>query len=111
MSKRWTLFLGLLAICGLVACRSTAAPTLEPAATATQAKAEPTATATQAKVEPTATQAQATATSAPTATLAAASKPAATPTPPWQIPGIQESDWTRGAGDAGLVIVEYSDFQ
>jgi hypothetical protein len=100
MSKRWTLFLGLLAICGLVACRSAATPTLEPVATATQAK-----------VEPTATQAQATATSAPTATLAAASKSAATPTPPWQIPGIKESDWTKGADDAGLVIVEYSDFQ
>jgi hypothetical protein len=102
MSKRWTLFLGLLVICGLVACRSTATPTLEPAATATQAKVE--ATATQAKAEPTATP-------APTTTPAAASEPAAVATPPWQIPGIEEGDWTKGAEDAGLVIVEYSDFQ
>ena len=100
MSKRWILLLGLLATCGLVACRSTATPTLEPAATATQAKLEPTAT----QVKPTATP-------APTATLATASGPAAAPTPPWQIPGIREDDWTKGSEDAGLVIVEYSDFQ
>lgn len=110
MSKRWIFLLGLLAVCGLVACQSTDAPTLEPEATAppkataTEAKA----TATEVKVEATATQAQK---SAPTVKPATGSKPEATPMPPWQIPEVRESDWTKGADDAGLVIVEYSDYQ
>jgi hypothetical protein len=104
MSKRWILLMGLLAVCGLVACQSAATPTLEPAATATQ----PEATATEAKDEPAPTQVQK---SAPTATLAAASEPGAAPTPAWQIPELQDSDWTKGAEDAGLIIVEYSDYQ
>jgi hypothetical protein len=86
---------GLLALCALVACKATEAPTLEPAATATVPKA--TATLAQKSV--------------PTATLAAASKPGATPTPPWQIPELQESDWVKGGVNAGLVLVEYSDYQ
>jgi hypothetical protein len=104
MSKRWILFLGLLVVCGLVACRPTDAPTLEPEATAPQPKA----TATEPKVQATATLAKK---SAPTATLSTASKPGATPTPSWQIPGVGDNDWTKGSDDAGLVIVEYSDYQ
>jgi hypothetical protein len=34
-----------------------------------------------------------------------------TPTPPWQIPGIQPDDWVKGGSEAGLTLVEYSDFQ
>jgi hypothetical protein len=104
MSKRWIPFLALLAICGLVACRSAATPTLEPAATATMPKAQATAT----EVEPTATTAQE---SAPTTTPATVAKAEARPTPAWQIPEIREGDWTKGSEDAGLVIVEYSDYQ
>ena len=109
MSKRWMNLLGLLAICGLVACRSADAPTLEQEATATQSREtapQPTATATQAAA--TATVAQK---SAPTATPAAASEPGAEQMPPWQIPELRESDWAKGAEDAGLVLVEYSDYQ
>ena len=102
MSKRWMILVGLLAICGLVACQSADAPTLEPEATAPQ----PTATATQAAA--TATVAQK---SAPTATPSPASEPGAESTPPWQIPELRESDWAKGAEDAGLVLVEYSDYQ
>jgi hypothetical protein len=102
MSKRWILLLGLLAVCGLVACKATEAPTLEPEATVAQP------TATRIEVAATATQAQK---NVPTATSATASKPKAVATPPWQIPTLQESDWTKGAEDAGLVLVEYSDFQ
>ena len=94
MSKRWMNLLGLLAICGLVACRSADAPTLEPEATATQSREtapQPTATATQA--------------------AATASEPGAEQMPPWQIPELRESDWAKGAEDAGLVLVEYSDYQ
>lgn len=102
MSKRWVLLLGVLALCGLVACQSTAAPTGETASTATL----PVATATEVKAEATATGVQK---SASTATPAP--KPGATPTPPWQIPEVRDSDWSTGAEDAGLVIVEYSEFQ
>jgi hypothetical protein len=102
MSKRWVPFLTLLAICGLVACRSAATPTVEPSPTVAQVRV-PTATATVAqKSEPT---------PAPTATPSGASEPAPAPTPPWQIPTVRETDWTKGAQDAGLVIVEYSDYQ
>jgi len=104
MSRRWVLLLGLLAVCGLVACRSAATPTLEPEATATRPKA----TATEVKAQATATVAQK---SAATATPAAVSKPGVTPTPAWQIPEVREGEWTKGSDDAGLVIVEYSDYQ
>ena len=102
MSKRWVLLLGLLAVCGLVACQSTAAPTRESAATATR----PLATATEAKAEATATEVQK---SASTATPAP--KSGAAPMPPWQIPEVRDGEWTKGADDAGLVLVEYSEFQ
>ena len=109
MSKRWILLLGLLAVCGLVACGAPEAPTLEPEATATQSReTAPQPTATKAKAAATATLAQK---NAPTATPAPASKPGAVPTPSWQIPVLQESDWTKGGEDAGLVLVEYSDYQ
>jgi hypothetical protein len=107
MSKRWIPFLSLLAICGLVACQSAATPTLAPTAT------QPSVTAAQATA--TAPQAIATATkaqeSAPTVTPATVSKAEARPTPSWQIPEVRESDWTEGSEEAGLVIVEYADFQ
>jgi hypothetical protein len=110
MSKRWILLLGLLAVCGLVACRSTDAPTPEPEATAPPkaTATEGKATATEVKAEATATQAQE---SRPAAKPATESKPEATPTPAWQIPEVREGEWTKGADDAGLVIVEYSDYQ
>jgi hypothetical protein len=60
-------------------------PTATPAATATSVPAAPTAT-TEAVAE-------------------------AETEPPWQIPVVSETDWTKGAEGAGLVVVEYSDFQ
>lgn len=104
----------------LAACRSPATSTPELAATATAEVAtkapQPTATP-----EPT-TAEQPTAAPDPTATPRAVptptaaqqtegSKPAPTPTRPWQIPQIREEDWVKGGAEAGLVIVEYSDFQ
>jgi hypothetical protein len=42
----------------------------------------------------------------------ARAKPSPTPTQPWQLPKIQPDDWAKGGGaDAGLTLVEYSDFQ
>jgi hypothetical protein len=55
--------------------------------------------------------AKATGSPTPKAASTATSMPAATPTPPWQIPQIQASDWVRGGADAGLTLVEYSDLQ
>jgi cell division septation protein DedD len=99
----------LLAICGLVACRSAATPTLAPtAAQSSETARQPEATATPPQAEATATKAQE---SAPTATPATVSKAEARPTPAWQIPEVRESEWTKGSEDAGLVIVEYSDYQ
>jgi hypothetical protein len=39
------------------------------------------------------------------------SKPQPTPTVEWQIPRIGEKEWGKGNPQAGLVLVEYSDFQ
>ncbi len=77
-------------------------PTRPPADTPTAAPTNtspPTSppTATPAQVEPTPTTAQ--------------DNPPPTPTPPWQIPGVQDNDWTKGGENAGLIIVEYADFQ
>jgi hypothetical protein len=83
--------LGFWMVVGLVACQS---PT--PQATPTQP--EPTATATPED------------TPAPTKEPASG-QPVPTPTISWQIPEIRPDEWTRGGADAGLVLVEYSDFQ
>ena len=93
MSKRLIWLLGLLVMAGLVACGPTATPTLEPTPTA-----------------------MLTATPKPTSTPRPASGSGGTSEsgasePAWQIPQVRESDWTHGASDAPLVIVEYSDFQ
>ena len=77
-----------MAIVGLVACQA-ASPTLAPSST-------PMPTSTSAAAVPTATPAgEATADAAPQ----------------WQIPRVQETDWGEGTPGAGLVVVEYSDFQ
>jgi hypothetical protein len=113
MTKRLLRLWGLLAICGLVACQSAASPTLAPSST-------PVPTSTSV---PTATPVPAVPTSTPVGevvkeekekpTPTAAAEPAAdAPTePPWQIPRVSETDWTKGTDGAGLVVVEYSDFQ
>jgi hypothetical protein len=86
MIKRLIGLVGVLALLsGLVACR--------PSATLTSQVAKATGSPT------------------PKATSTATGMPAATPTPPWQIPQVQESDWVTGAADAGLTLVEYSDLQ
>lgn len=97
MSKRLIWLLGLLAMVGLVACGPTATPTLEPTATATL-------------VPPTATP-KPTSTPRPASGSEGSSESGASSEPAWQIPNVRESDWTHGASDAALVIVEYSDFQ
>lgn len=104
MSKRWFRLWGLLAICGLVACRAAATPTLAPSPT-------PAPTSTPVLEAPTATQvseAPKEEEQRPTATAAAEPADA---TPPWRIPQVGEKDWTKGMPGAGLVVVEYSDFQ
>jgi hypothetical protein len=47
----------------------------------------------------------------PTATTAAEAEAIADAEPPWQIPRVSETDWAEGTPGAGLVVVEYSDFQ
>jgi len=91
MLKRLTILLAAVVLVGLVACGTS------------QPEATPTGT------KPAATQ---TATSAPPPTdSASGGSSSPTPTPTWQVPLVQEDDWTIGSEDAGLVIVEYSDFQ
>lgn len=75
-----------------------ATPTSLPTATATIA---PTATPTQPKAQPTPT----------TEPTAGQEKPAPTPTTPWQIPEEREDDWVKGGQNAGLIMVEYGDYQ
>ncbi len=58
--------------------------------------------------EATPTPPEPSATPKPTFTPAAAES---TPDTSWQIPEIQPGDWVRGGADAGLILVEYSDFQ
>ena len=128
MHKRLIWFLAMALLVGVLASCQTKAPETvvsQPtpeSATATPvpaiATAEPTATPASntptATAEPTATPAPNT----PTATVAAAgpsekTAPKASPTPvrPWQIPTLHSGDWGKGNPDAGLVLVEYSDFQ
>jgi hypothetical protein len=110
MTKRLLRLWGLLLICGLVACQSAASPTLAPSATPQPTAAK--ATATPEPVLPTATSvSEVNKEEEPKPTATQETAPAAQTEPPWQIPRVQESDWTHGADDAGLVVVEYSDFQ
>lgn len=113
MLKRLFLLMGVLLLGGLLlACQS---PTSEPVST------PPQPTATQAAdtptPEPTAVPATDTpipepaATPLPKNTPVAAVKPLPTPTAPWQIPEIQPDDWVTGGADAGLIIVDYGDYQ
>lgn len=75
---------------------ATVAPTDAPAEQAT-----PAGEATAALDEPT--------TSAPTPVPGATLAPR--PEPAWLIPELREDEWVKGPEDAGLTIVEYSDFQ
>jgi hypothetical protein len=114
MTKRLLRLWGLLAICGLVACQSAASPTLAP-------KETPAPTSTSVDTSPsqqTSTPAPALATATPVPTKDKEPAPTATTEaaaddtePPWRIPRVGESDWTEGTSGAGLVVVEYSDFQ
>ncbi len=88
---------------------STEPPAAATAAATEAATAAPTEPPTSAPSE--ATPAPAEPTAAPAATPVPGATSAPQPTPPWQIPGVQEDDWVSGPEDAGLTIVEYSDFQ
>ena len=100
----WLLAAVMMLLGGLAACQSA---TSEATATSTSTVAV-VARATETSV-PTAT-----ATPVPQATKQAqesGSKPQPTPTVEWQIPRIGEKEWGKGNPQAGLVLVEYSDFQ
>lgn len=92
MLKRLMLLLGVLALAlsGLLACRSSTPEATTP---------EPSPTNT------------ATAPTSPVATKAAEDTTSPTPSPTWQIPEVRADDWVRGGANAGLTLVEYSDFQ
>lgn len=115
MSKRtlplWGALLAL--VLALAACQ-TATPeaiTTAPEPTAQQATAAP----TQEVAPLPSPTGDAGAEAQPTPTPAATPVPGATsaprPTPEWQIPMVQEDDWVSGPEDAGMTVVEYSDFQ
>ncbi len=91
MLKRLMLLVGVLALAGFLACKS---PTPE----ATPSQAGPTATSA-VPISPSPTPKAAEDTTGPT------------PVPTWQIPEVQADDWVRGGANAGLTLVEYSDFQ
>lgn len=104
MQKRLIGLLGIVLAVGLAAC-NTPAPTATAAPTPTLAPTStPLPTATPSPTPATKPSATATPTTAETG-----SSPA-TPAG-WQIPGIRGDDWAKGPESAGLVIVEYSDFQ
>lgn len=105
MSKRLFVLWGLLVVVGLVACQAAATPTLAPtsAPTSTPIPAAPTATPTVGKTPEEESK--------PTATADAEAEAAVDAEPPWQIPTVREEDWVKGASDAALVVVEYSDYQ
>jgi hypothetical protein len=90
----------VVALCGLVACQAAATPTSAPSPT-------PVPTATPVPAVPTATPAGEDPKQEPTAMA----EGAADAEPQWQIPRVRETDWGEGNPDAGLVVVEYSDFQ
>lgn len=85
---------------------STAAPTAAQPATAAPTQPPPTeplptVAATSEAAAPTAAR--------PTPIPGATSAPAVDPE--WQIPMVEEGEWTRGPEDALMTVVEYSDFQ
>ncbi len=111
MSKRLLFaLLSSLLLAGLVACQSTVQ--VAPTATALPATATPTALPATPTVEPT---------PSPAATKTNPQSPAAemvippthepTPTFEWQIPPLDEDDWIKGGDSAGMIIIEYSDYQ
>jgi len=111
---KWSVVLAMLLV-GLVACQPAT-----PEATAPPPTATATAVLTSTSVLPTATPAPsptAEPTSEPpaaeeaTPTREPVAEAEATPTRPWQIPGVTDEDHGKGNPDAGMVLVEYSDFQ
>jgi hypothetical protein len=129
MSKRVfaTLFMpiiGLLVLAaGVVACQpNTTEVTQAPlTATATSVPATPTTEPSPTKeptreptaiVVPTATPAPAQGDPTPTdEPKTTQEEPSPTPALPWQIPEEREDDWKKGGENAGLIIVEYGDYQ
>jgi len=109
MKRRLIYVVGALLLIGgvTVACQSTKAATAFPTATELPATATPVSEPTS-----TATPVPATKESAATPTQAATGAAAGpTPTPPWQIPEVSESDHVVGGENAAFVLVEYADFQ
>jgi hypothetical protein len=113
MHKRliWLVAIGLL-VGVLASCQSKAPETVVSQPTPEPPTATPVATATPVPATATAEPVATTAPNTPTATAAPAGQRASpTPIPPWQIPTVHSGDWAKGNPEAGLVIVEYSDFQ
>ena len=111
MSKGLLRLWGLLAVCGLVACQAAVTPTLAPSSTPVPTSTS-VPTSTPVPAAPTATQVSAvTKEEKPKPTATTESVAEADTEPPWQIPQVGESEWTKGTTGAGLVVVEYSDFQ
>lgn len=105
MTKRLLRLWGVLVVCGLVACQAAVSPTVAPTSTLERTSTS-VPTSTPVPAAPTATSVPAGTKDKETDTTEAADAE-----PPWQIPRVSESDWTKGAAGAGLVVVEYSDFQ
>lgn len=123
MSKRsWTLALFIALLLGaLTACQKpsptatiVSLPTATPRPpTATVAPTMP-ATPTQSALPTPTADVQAPATSVPQPTPTSRwprPQTALTPTPAWQIPEVSDDDQKRGAADAGMILVEYGDYQ
>ena len=105
MSKRLLYLWGVLVVCGLVACQAAATPTLAPSPT-------PVPTSTRVLAMPTATPVgEATKEVKPEPTATTESATDAETEASWQIPQVGDGEWTKGTAGAGLVVVEYSDFQ
>jgi hypothetical protein len=111
MTKRLLRLWGLLAVCGLVACQAAATPTLAPTAVPTATLVQAAPSATPVAKTPEEEKTRPTATSATEATPTTEASTGEEAEPPWQIPRVGEEDWTKGTAGAGLVVVEYSDFQ
>jgi hypothetical protein len=112
MLKRLIKSLGILGLLvGLVACRSPEPATLRVEPSATPVASTPTPVADTPTAVPT-RKPSATPEATPTSTREAEKRSTVpTPTRTWQIPEVQERDWVKGGADAGMVLVEYSDFQ
>lgn len=117
MFKRWSVLWGALLVlmAALAACQP-ATPRVsngasEPTETATVAAATVAPTEPPSAAPTEATPAPSEPTSPPAATPVPGATSAPQPTPPWIIPEIREGDWVKGPEEAGVTIVEYSDFQ